>query len=312
MRAPVVSVVSEKAVFTIVWYATVFLLLCIWVGSLLPQRVAAQSDSSATTSTSTESQALLVQPGTPWYTSDWVGGNDLNLGDFVVGPGRTEIQVKPGETVTRLITLTNRISANRTFEFIVEDIAGGDDGASIKLLGESRGPYTLKDYISFPANRITLGLGERAQIPVTISIPPDAEPGGKYGSVLITTVQDDGTDGTEGAPATRSPIIARIGTLFFITVPGDIETAGETKSFSLVGAPWWYEKGPIPFGIAFENTGSIHLNPYGELRITNMFGEEVGYMELDPWFVLPKSMRTREVSSGSGIFAGSVHCNGSN
>lgn len=27
-----------------------------------------------------------------------------------------------------------------------------------------------------------------------------------------------------------------------------------------------------------------------------MFGEEVGFVELDPWFVLPKSLRTREVT----------------
>ena len=27
-----------------------------------------------------------------------------------------------------------------------------------------------------------------------------------------------------------------------------------------------------------------------------MFGEEVGYVELEPWFVLPNSLRSREVS----------------
>jgi hypothetical protein len=58
----------------------------------------------------------------------------------------------------------------------------------------------------------------------------------------------------------------------------------------------WYEKGPINLGIFYENTGSVHLNPYGELSITNMFGEEVGFIELEPWFVLPKSLRTREIT----------------
>jgi ABC-type multidrug transport system permease subunit len=27
-----------------------------------------------------------------------------------------------------------------------------------------------------------------------------------------------------------------------------------------------------------------------------MFGEEVGFVELEPWFVLPKSLRTRELA----------------
>jgi hypothetical protein len=66
----------------------------------------------------------------------------------------------------------------------------------------------------------------------------------------------------------------------------------------------WYEKGPINLGITFENTGSVHLNPYGELSITNMFGEEVGFIELDPWFVLPQSLRTRDVAWERGYLFG--------
>ena len=46
----------------------------------------------------------------------------------------------------------------------------------------------------------------------------------------------------------------------------------------------------------FKNTGSIHLAPYGEIRIRNIFGEEVGYSELDPWFVLPNATRLREIT----------------
>ena len=56
----------------------------------------------------------------------------------------------------------------------------------------------------------------------------------------------------------------------------------------------WYEKGPINLSIAYENTGAVHVNPYGEVSIKNMFGEEVGFVELEPWFVLPKSLRSRE------------------
>ena len=34
-----------------------------------------------------------------------------------------------------------------------------------------------------------LELGERARIPVTITVPADAEPGGHYGSVFISTIR---------------------------------------------------------------------------------------------------------------------------
>jgi len=256
-------------------------------------------ESSETAGTSTEEAieaTLLPKPEvkTPWFRVEKLTGDNLAVGDFVVGPGRAEIEVKPGQSTVVEISVANRISDNRTFEITVEDIAGSADGdQSVNLLGGQTGPYTIKNYISFPENTFTLDLGERARIPVTVTIPPNAEPGGFYGTVLISTVTTDEEEET-GATA-RSPIIARVGTLFFVTVPGDINYSGETKDVFLASKSWWYEKGPINFSILYENSGSIHLNPYGELRIKNIFGEEVGFVELEPWFVLPKSLRSREI-----------------
>jgi len=230
----------------------------------------------------------------PWFLIEKLTGDNLALGDFVVGPGKIEIEAKPGETVRAEISVANRISDGRTFELVVEDIEGSTDASqSVRLLGEAKGPYTLKDYISFPKNTFKLDLGERARIPVMITVPKNASPGGLYGSVLVSTIQEN-TDQPVGA--TRSPIIARIGTLFFVTVPGEVVRAGETKEITLHNDKFWYERGPIDFSVIYENTGSVHLNPYGELRITNLFGEEVGFVELDPWFSLPKSLRSRDIT----------------
>ena len=277
--------------------------LVIFLATPLFGEVFAQSDEAAgqitlhdsTTSTTTET-VLSTTNATEkelWYKSEQIFGK-IDVGDFVVGPGRTEIEIRPGETVVQEITVTNRISDNRTFKLEVEDVYGSDDPTkTVALSGDERGPYSVQDYISFPKDTVTLALGERARIPITITIPPNAEPGGYYGSILVSTVRTPGS-GADTAP--RSPIIARVGSLFFLTVPGDIDRSGETKEISTILDKWWYEKGPIEFGILYENTGSIHLNPYGEVSITNMFGEEVGFVELEPWFVLPKSLRLREIS----------------
>ena len=241
-------------------------------------------------------EATAITPVAPaWFSVEKLTGDNLAVGDMVVGPGKVELEVKPGQTVNFEISVANRISDNRTFEITVEDMAGSADGSkSVELLGEERGPYSLKDYLSFPSKRFELDLGDRARLPITISIPPDAEPGGFYGSVLISTVQEDQVG--ESSNTARSPIVARIGTLFFVTVPGEVERSGDTKSIALLDSKWWYEKGPIKLSVLYENTGSVHLNPYGELRIKNLFGEQVGFVELDPWFVLPKSLRSREVT----------------
>ncbi len=229
----------------------------------------------------------------PWYVTETISGR-IDVGDFVVGPGRAEVSLKPGESMVREVTVTNRISEQRIFKLQVEDISGTADGsAALQVIEGERGPYSIRDYVSFPEDTFTLNLGERARIPVTITVPPDAEPGGYYGSVLVSTVQL-GEDGNEVAP--RNPIIARVGSHVFLTVEGDISRSGETIDLSTLPSQWWYQSGPIKLAIAYENTGTIHVNPYGELTIANVFGEEVGRVEMEPWFVLPQSIRTREVT----------------
>jgi len=262
-------------------------------------------ETAATTSEATVTVAAFMPASDyldPRIELESIPGDNLEIGDFVVGPGRVEVVVAPGQTVNRDITVTNRISDDREFRLMVEDMSGSADGSeAVVLLGDQDGPYSLRDFISFPQEKIKLDLGQRAKIPITITMPPNAEPGGYYGGVLVTTVQDDGSDGTELA---RSPIVARIGTLFFISVPGATEIGGEVVDFSTINDQWWFSNGPINMSIAFENSGSIHLNPYGEVRVTNMFGAEVGFLELEPWFVLPKSLRVREITWNSELLLG--------
>lgn len=270
------------------------LILPIFFSLCVPLLSGAQ-ESEPLTDNSTTTKAVLTDAASGlWYDIERLNGK-VDVGDFVVGPGRAEVSLKPGETTTRYITVANRISDDRAFELSVVDIAGTADGSSaIQVIEGQRGPYSILDYIAFPENTIELNLGERARIPVKITLPPDAEPGGYYGSILVSTVRTSKVAGEGALP--QSPVIARVGSHLFITVEGEQEISGQTIDLTVLPSKLWYESGPLTFGIAYENTGSVHLNPYGELSIMNTFGEEVGYVEVEPWFVLPKSIRTREIN----------------
>jgi hypothetical protein len=162
----------------------------------------------------------------------------------------------------------------------------------------------MKDYVKVEAPRFTLPHNERARIPVTITVPPDAEPGGLYGSVLVSTVTIEAKAADAEGTASQSAVIGRIGTTFFITIPGAVEKDGNFKEFAPIPQKAFYQGGPITFGLLFENKGSTHLVPYGEIRIKNIFNEEVGFMQLEPWFVLPKALRLREVTWNRDVLFG--------
>ncbi len=231
------------------------------------------------------------------YVKEGVPGGDSVVGDFVVGPGKIDIELRPGESKVVELMVTNRTGILRTFNLTTEDTAGSTDlNKPIILLGNERGPYSLRDYLSVPDTHFELAHNERARIPVTISIPPDAEPGGLYGTMLVDTlaIEPDSGETTQTVP--QSPIIARIGTLFFVTVPGDVLHDAKLVEFGTIGKQKFFGSGPIKLGILHENTGSIHIAPYGEVRIVNMLGEEVGLVDLEPWFILPQSERFREIT----------------
>lgn len=231
------------------------------------------------------------------YQTEGIPGGDAIVGDFVVGPGKIDVTIGKGTSKTVLMNVTNRTGERRKFNITVEDAKGSyDTSESLILLGDDRGPYSMREYVSVASKSFILDQNERARVPVTITIPENAEPGGLYGSVLIDTVAIEAVPGDTGGTEPQSAIVARIGTLFFITIPGAVEKDGNLVDFSTVPKKSFFQTSPITFGFLFENRGSIHLAPYGELRITNIFGEEVGFLELDPWFVLPESLRLREAS----------------
>lgn len=218
-------------------------------------------------------------------------------GDFVVGPGKIEIELAPGESTTVDLTISNRLGTEKTFTIKEEDFTGSSDpNETVVLLGDDRGPYSLKDYIHPEAKTVDISNGFRARIPVTISIPANAQPGGLYGSLVVGTATKTGsTDSSNNAVPTNA-IVTRIGTLFFIRVKGPVNENGHLTDFILAGnKKVLWEPQTVLFDILYKNEGNVSVNPYGNITISNMLGSSIGTIQVDPWFAMPQSLRFREV-----------------
>lgn len=154
--------------------------------------------------------------------------------DFVVGPGKIEMELAPGETGTFDLMISNRLGSNKDFVLSLEDFAGSDKaGETVVLLGSDRGPYSLRDYVSLGAKETNIEHGTRVRIPVSVSVPKNAEPGGLYGSVIVGTMSKAGDVQNPSGVISTNPVFTRIGVLIFIRVKGTVNENGKLTGFGL-------------------------------------------------------------------------------
>ena len=221
------------------------------------------------------------------YTMEHINTSAKN--DFVLEPGKAEVTLLPGETKTEYIHITSRVPGVARFSLVTEDMKGSDyRDQPVVLLGNERGPYSLKDYLKPEIESFELSLGDRITIAVEISIPLDAEPGGLYGSVVIVSEPYN----VSGAQAR---IVSRLGSLFLIRVEGEAKEEGTLEDFRLKEEKLFYEKGPFVFEVMYRNTGNVHSTPYGLISVDNILGNTIDEIPIDAYFVLPGSLRYREL-----------------
>lgn len=226
--------------------------------------------------------------------------------DFVVEPGKTELKLNPGESVVKNITITNRINRVVKFKLSTEDLIGtSDPNQPVVLLGDGRGPYSIKDLIAPEITEFSLAFGERIVIPVKVSIPIDVEPRGYYGALIVSNEPEKISPEQSAEAAGKTRIISRIGSLFLVKINGEGKESGSLVAFKPIGpARTFYEKKPQGFEIAYQNTGNVHLVPYGKITIRNMLGQIMGALPVDAYFVLPDSIRYRQVEWSEGMAFG--------
>ncbi len=225
---------------------------------------------------------------------------DVAFNDFVLSPAKLEVALDPGDTVIEKVRVINRTSQTKVFTLGIEDFTGSKDPAvSVELLGMERGPYSLKDYLHPEVMQFTLKSGQQIFLPIRVTIPKDAEPGGLYGSVLISSA----------APlraGSGAAIESRLGLLIFVRVHGEVNEDGLLEDFRIAGNTTFFTDANdfTAFELTYKNNGSVHLNPYGVIKISNMAGVVIDEVDVLPYFAMPQSVRYRSIEWDRGILLG--------
>lgn len=217
----------------------------------------------------------------------------LENNDIVLEPAKIEVSVDPGSSATKILRITNRTNKLKKFSIDIEDFTGSKDiSKTVILLGNEKGPYSLRDYFAPETREFVLKPKQQISLPITITIPSDAQPGGLFGSILVSAINvEQGSTGASGAA-----IVPRLGALFFVRVNGEVNEDGYLEKFSVVNSQgkkklFYQENEKLGFELLFRNNGNVHLSPYGFITVSNVAGTEIGKTQILPFFAMPDSLR---------------------
>lgn len=166
----------------------------------------------------------------------------------------------------------------------------GEDGRGdlIPVFSEETQGQTLAEWITVPAEPIVIEPQGTKEIPIAVAVPANAAPGGHYAAILVGTKPP-----TEANDLSQVQTAQFVTSLFFVRIAGDVIEDGDIREFTAEKAI--VKKPEASLFMRFENTGNVHVQPQGDIKIYNMWGKERGYIPINQQThfgnVLPNSIR---------------------
>jgi LytR cell envelope-related transcriptional attenuator len=163
----------------------------------------------------------------------------------------------------------------------------GGDGTLLPVDSGFESGATVAEWLVVSRDPVVIPAEQSVDIPYTLSVPADASPGGHFAAFTVSTRPPD------SAAATVLRTAQVVTSLFFVRVAGEVTERGDIREFR--AADWLLGAPEATFILRFQNDGTVHLRPQGDITITNMWGQERGVVPINRQShfgnVLPSSTR---------------------
>lgn len=209
---------------------------------------------------------------------------------LTVSPARVEITGDPGTTIYGEIEIFNEQEGTRTFFSSFENFEPSGDSGAPYFIGAKDGLATWMQ----TEEKIELQSGEYKIVPFTITIPKDAEPGGKFAAIFWGS-QPSGVQG-----GGEVSIGGKIGVLILLRVSGYVPEGGGLLDFNTKDNKRFFNSLPVTMSYRLNNTGGDRVVPIGDIKIKNSLRITTEKLDANKsqGSVLPDSTRKFEVTWG--------------
>jgi len=194
---------------------------------------------------------------------------------MAITPPYFNVALAPGAVWESLVKFSNRSSYPitvfaRTQNFRTDGGSGVEFFIQDSAIGTQS--YELASWLTLPKGELVVPAGSTIHIPFVISVPLDAEPGGHYAGIIVGS--DEVGTSVPGGVGVSSALSA----LLLVRVAGETNESGFIRNFSTRN--FFTQTQQETFTLEFKNTGNVHLEPRGEIVISNMFGKNRGRISL--------------------------------
>jgi hypothetical protein len=182
--------------------------------------------------------------------------------------------LSPGEKKTFKINVKNTSNRQQEMSVGVQDFFIAEDNEVIFDNG-TNGPASMQSWISGLSEAWSLMSAESKELQFSINVPIDAVGGSRYAAIMINAAPESAREGTS--------VNGRMGIYVLVNVAGEKSGSGKLVNFKVPLYPENY----VDFVAEFENDGTVHYIPHGEINIKNFFTKNTEVLQLEKHFVFP-------------------------
>ncbi len=200
---------------------------------------------------------------------------------LTITPTRFEISGDPGATLNEEMLIINETDQTETYysSFSNFEAQGESGNPAFVDPKEGLGMWMQTD------GSITLAPRQQKTVPIKITIPKNAEPGGHFAVVFWgTTNPNSGSNLSVGA---------KTGILVLLSVNGEVKEEAGLLSFNTVDNQFFFNTLPVSLEYRFKNEGGDRIKPSGQVTIRNTIFLPAAYLDANKveGNVLPRSTR---------------------
>jgi hypothetical protein len=208
--------------------------------------------------------------------------NSLSLS---LDPSIIAINALPPTVATSTLSIQNKSDSQITLQIKIRPFKAKLENGELEYLDSQDSFLTSNIQIldgGVPVEGIALGPRQQKNLTLNVNVPQGTSVSDHYFSIVFVSQT------TASPTSTSSSNQLGIASNVLLSVGAKEIPDGVIEEFS---TGLFYESGPVPFTLRLKNKGTHFIKPKGEILIKNMFGQNIGKLDLVSVNILSDSIR---------------------